>query len=55
MASRTAFVIAAMVLAAFAVTVILRGIDLPHPFVSGALSGIAAAIITSVLINRSDL
>ena len=54
MASPTALVIAAAVFAGIAVALILRGFDLPYPLVSAALSGIAAAIFTWVLITRSD-
>jgi hypothetical protein len=55
MASPRVFIVAAAVFAGIAVAVILRSFDLPYPFVSAALSGIAAAILTSVLIKRSDL
>jgi len=55
MASPRVFIVVIAVLAGIAVTAILRSFGLPNPFVSGALSGIAAAILTWVLINRSDL
>ena len=55
MASPRVFIVVIAVLAGIAVTAILRSFGLPNPFVSGALSGIAAAILTSVLITRSDL
>ena len=54
MASPTALVIAAAVLAGIAVALILHGFDLPYPLVSVVLSGIAAAIFTWVLVTQSD-
>ena len=55
MAPPRVLIVAAAVLAGIAAIAILRGLGFPHPFVSRALSGIAAAILTWVLINRSDL
>ena len=49
------FMIGAAVFAIIAIALILRGFGLPYPFVTAALSGIAAAILTRVLISRSDL